>query len=156
MTDFDMTDKEAKIVKNGNRYTVTGNFAKKNNRYGPIEEFALSGDYMNTCDYKFTFYKDSQDGWYYLESADIKYHDHGEINLVNYLHEGTMSMSNGKYYMQSPIGPDHNKYQICCEGVEMTGTSRIWQWFDEGSKFVKYDISVNDEVWSTSVRVEFK
>ena len=156
LTDFYMTDKEAKIVKNGNRYTVTGNFAKKNNRYGPIEEFALSGDYMNTCDYKFTFYKDSQDGWYYLESADIKYHDHGEINLVNYLHEGTMSMSNGKYYMQSPYGPDHNKYQICCEDVEMTGTSRIWQWFDEGSKIVKYDISVNDEVWSTSVRVEFK
>ena len=154
--DFYMTDKEAKIVKNGNRYTVTGNFAKKNNRYGPIEEFALSGDYMNTCDYKFTFYKDSQDGWYYLESADIKYHDHGEINLVNYLHEGTMSMSNGKYYMQSPYGPDHNKYQICCEDVEMTGTSRIWQWFHEGSKFVKYDISVNDEVWSTSVWVEFK
>ena len=153
---FDMTDKEAKIVKNGNRYTVTGNFAKKNNRYGPVEEFALSGDYMNTCDYKFTFYKDSQDGWYYLESADIKYHDHGEINLVNYLHEGTMSMSNGKYYMQSPYGPDHNKYQIYCEGVEMTGTSRIWQWFDEGSKYVKYDISVNDEVWSTSVWVEFK
>lgn len=153
---FDMTDKEAKIVKNGNRYTVTGNFAKKNNRYGPVEEFALSGDYMNTCDYKFTFYKDSQDGWYYLESADIKYHDHGEINFVNYLHEGTMSMSNGKYYMQSPIGPDHNKYQICCEGVEMTGTSRIWQWFDEGSKYVKYDISVNDEVWSTYVWVEFK
>lgn len=156
MADFDMTDKEAKIVKNGNRYTVTGNFAKKNNRYGPVEEFALSGDYMKTCDYKFTFYKDSQDGWYYLESADIKYHDHGEINLVNYLHEGTMSMSNGKYYMQSPYGPDHNKYQICCEDVEMTGTSRIWQWFDEGSKFVKYDISVNNEVWSTSVRVEFK
>ena len=156
MTDFYMTDKEAKIVKNGNRYTVTGNFAKKNNRYGPIEEFALSGDYMNTCDYKFTFYKDSKNGGYYLESADIKYHDHGEINLVNYLHEGTMSMSNGKYYMQSPYGPDHNKYQICCEDVEMTGTSRIWQWFDEGSKFVKYDISVNDEVWSTSVRVEFK
>ena len=156
MTDFYMTDKEAKIVKNGNRYTVTGNFAKKNNRYGPVEEFALSGDYMKTCDYKFTFYKDSQDGWYYLESADIKYHDHGEINLVNYLHEGTMSMSNGKYYMQSPYGPDHNKYQICCEDVEMTGTSRIWQWFDEGSKIVKYDISVNDEVWSTSVWVEFK
>ena len=156
LTDFYMTDKEAKIVKNGNRYTVTGNFAKKNNRYGPVEEFALSGDYMNTCDYKFTFYKDSQDGRYYLESADIKYHDHGEINLVNYLHEGTMSMSNGKYYMQSPYGPDHNKYQICCEDVEMTGTSRIWQWFDEGSKIVKYDISVNDEVWSTSVRVEFK
>lgn len=156
MTDFYMTDKEAKIVKNGNRYTVTGNFAKKNNRYGPIEEYALSGDYMNTCDYKFTFYKDSQDGWYYLESADIKYHDHGEINLVNYLHEGTMSMSNGKYYMQSPYGPDHNKYQICCEGVEMTGTSRIWQWFDEGSKYVKYDISVSDEEWSTTVWVEFK
>ena len=153
---FDMTDKEAKIVKNGNRYTVTGNFAKKNNRYGPVEEFALSGDYMNTCDYKFTFYKDSQDGRYYLESADIKYHDHGEINLVNYLHEGTMSMSNGKYYMQSPYGPDHNKYQICCEDVEMTGTSRIWQWFDEGSKFVKYDISVNDEVWSNSIWIEFK
>ena len=153
---FDMTDKEAKIVKNGNRYTVTGNFAKKNNRYGPVEEYALNGDYMNTCDYKFTFYKDSQDGWYYLESADIKYHDHGEINLVNYLHEGTMSVSNGKYYMQSPYGPDHNKYQICCEDVEMTGTSRIWQWFDEGSKFVKYDISVNDEVWSTTVWVEFK
>lgn len=153
---FDMTDNEAKIVKNGNRYTVTGNFAKKNNRYGPVEEFALSGDYMNTCDYKFTFYKDSQDGWYYLESADIKYHDHGEINLVNYLHEGTMSMSNGKYYMQSPYGPDHNKYQICCEDVEMTGTSRIWQWFDEGSKFVKYDISVNDEEWSNSIWIEFK
>ena len=153
---FDMTDKEAKIVKNGNRYTVTGNFAKKNNRYGPVEEYALSGDYMNTCDYKFTFYKDSQDGWYYLESADIKYHDHGEINLVNYLHEGTMSVSNGKYYMQSPYGPDHNKYQICCEDVEMTGTSRIWQGFDEGSKYVKYDISVNDEVWSTTVWVEFK
>lgn len=156
LTDFYMTDKEAKIVKNGNRYTVTGNFAKKNNRYGPVEEFALSGDYMNTCDYKFTFYKDSKNGGYYLESADIKYHDHGEINLANYLHEGTMSMSNGKYYMQSPYGPDHNKYQILCEDVEMTGTSRIWQWFDEGSKFVKYDISVNDEVWSTSVRVEFK
>ena len=156
MTDFYMTDKEAKIVKNGNRYTVTGNFAKKNNRYGPIEEFALSGDYMNTCDYKFTFYKDSKNGGYYLESADIKYHDHGEINLVNYLHEGTMSVSNGKYNMVSPYGPDHNKYQICCEDVEMTGTSRIWQWFDEGSKFVKYDISVNDEVWSTTVWVEFK
>ncbi len=156
MTDFYMTDKEAKIVKNGNRYTVTGNFAKKNNRYGPIEEFALSGDYMNTCDYKFTFYKDSKNGGYYLESADIKYHDHGEINLVNYLHEGTMSVSNGKYNMVSPYGPDHNKYQICCEDVEMTGTSRIWQWFDEGSKIVKYDISVNDEVWSTSVWVEFK
>ena len=156
MTDFYMTDKEAKIVKNGNRYTVTGNFAKKNNRYGPVEEFALSGDYMKTCDYKFTFYKDSQDGWYYLESADIKYHDHGEINLVNYLHEGTMSVSNGKYNMVSPYGPDHNKYQICCEDVEMTGTSRIWQWFDEGSKIVKYDISVNDEVWSTTVWVEFK
>ena len=155
---FDMTDKEAKIVKNGNRYTVTGNFAKKNNRYGPVEEFALSGDYMNTCDYKFTFYKDSQDGWYYLESADIKYHDHGEINLVNYLHEGTMSVSNGKYYMQSPYGPDHNKYQICCEDVEMTGTSRIWQWFDEGYArgYVKYDSSVSDEVWLTTVWVEFK
>lgn len=156
MTDFYMTDKEAKIVKNGNRYTVTGNFAKKNNRYGPIEEFALSGDYMNTCDYKFTFYKDSKNGGYYLESADIKYHDHGEINLVNYLHEGTMSVSNGKYNMVSPYGPDHNKYEIRCEGVEMTGTSRIWQWFDEGSKYVKYDISVNDEVWSTTVWVEFK
>ena len=157
---FDMTDNEAKIVKNGNRYTVTGNFAKKNNStsgaMAPTEEFALSGDYMNTCDYKFTFYKDSQDGWYYLESADIKYHDHGESNFINYLHEGSMSMSNGKYYMQSPYGPDHNKYEICCEGVEMTGTSRIWQWFDEGSKYVKYDISVNDEVWSTTVWVEFK
>ncbi|MBR0180261.1 MAG: hypothetical protein IJQ04_01150 [Prevotella sp.] len=157
---FGMIDKEAKIVKNGNRYTVTGNFAKKNNStsgaMAPTEEFALNGDYMNTCDYKFTFYKDSQDGWYYLESADIKYHDHGEINFINYLHEGTMSVSNGKYYMQSPYGPDHNKYQIRCEDVEMTGTSRIWQWFDEGSKYVKYDISVNDEVWSTIVRVEFK
>ena len=160
---FDMTDNEAKIVKNGNRYTVTGNFAKKNSRaadeypeMAPEAPFALSGDYMNTCDYKFTFYKDSQDGWYYLESADIKYHDHGEINLVNYLHEGTMSMSNGKYYMQSPYGPDHNKYQICCEGVEMTGTSRIWQWFDEGSKYVKYDISVSDEEWSNSIWIEFK
>ena len=70
-----------------------------------------------------------------------------------------MSMSNGKYYkMESPLGPDHNKYEIGCEGVEMTGTSKIWKWDDEGYEkgYVKYDISVSDEEWSNSIWIEFK
>lgn len=157
-------DKDYKISKTGNKYTVTGNWSKKNYRkadeygsdYAPEAPYALAGDYKETLDYSFTFFKDATNGNYYLEKAEFKYHNHGEDYMtMNYLEEGTGSVSNVKWLMESPYGPDHNRYEIECEG-EMTGSSRGWKWVDQGDNWRLFDISVNDEVFESTIRIDFK
>ena len=157
-------DKDYKISKTGNKYTVTGNYAKKNKRmadeygsdYAPEAPYALAGDYKETLDYSFTFFKDATNGNYYLEKAEFKYHNHGENYMImNYLEEGTGSVSNVKWLMESPYGPDHNRYEIECNG-EMTGSSRSWKWVDQGDNWRLFDISVNDEVFESTIRIDFK
>lgn len=157
-------DKDYKISKTGNKYTVTGNWSEKNYRmadeygsdYAPEAPYALAGDYKETLDYSFTFFKDATNGNYYLEKAEFKYHNHGENNMtMNYLEEGTGSVSNVKWLMESPLGPDHNRYEIECKG-EMTGSSRSWEWEDQGDNWRLFDISVNDEVFESTIRIDFK
>ena len=157
-------DKDYKISKTGNKYTVTGNWSKKNYRkadeygsdYAPEAPYALAGDYKETLDYSFTFFKDATNGNYYLEKAEFKHHNHGEDYMtMNYLEEATGSVSNVKWLMESPYGPDHNRYEIECEG-EMTGSSRGWKWVDQGDNWRLFDISVNDEVFESTIRIDFK
>jgi len=157
-------DKDYKISKTGNKYTVTGNYAKKNKRmadeygsdYAPEAPYALAGDYKETLDYSFTFFKDATNGNYYLEKAEFKYHNHGEDYMtMNYLEEGTGSVSNVKWLMESPYGPDRNRYEIECKG-EMTGSSRSWKWVSQGDNWRLFDISVNDEVFESTIRIDFK
>lgn len=157
-------DKDYKISKTGNKYTVTGNWSKKNYRmadeygsdYAPEAPYALAGDYKETLDYSFTFFKDATNGNYYLEKAEFKYHNHGENYMrMNYLEEGTGSVSNVKWLMESPYGPDHNRYEIECKG-EMTGSSRGWKWVDQGDNWRLFDISVNDEVFESTICIDFK
>ena len=57
--------------------------------------------------------------------------------------------------MESPYGPDHNRYEIECEG-EMTGSSRSWKWVSQGDNWRLFDISVNDEVFESTIRIDFK
>lgn len=157
-------DKDYKISKTGNKYTVTGNWSEKNYRkadeygsdYAPEAPYALAGDYKETLDYSFTFFKDATNGNYYLEKAEFKYHNHGEDYMtMNYLEEGTGSVSNVKWLMESPYGPDHNRYEIECNG-EMTGSSRSWRWVSQGDNWRLFDISVNDEVFESAIRIDFK
>ena len=157
-------DKDYKISKTGNKYTVTGNWSEKNDRkadkygsdYAPEAPYALAGDYKKTLDYSFTFFKDATNGNYYLEKAEFKHHNHGETWMqMNYLEEGTGSVSNVKWLMESPIGPDHNRYEIECKG-EMTGSSRVWEWVDQGDNWRLFDISVNDEVFESIIHIDFK
>ncbi len=157
-------DKDYKISKTGNKYTVTGNWSEKNYRaadeygsdYAPEAPYALAGDYKRTLDYSFTFFKDATNGNYYLEKAEFKYHSHGENWMqMNYLEEGTGSVSNVKWLMESPYGPDHNRYEIECKG-EMTGSSRVWEWVDQGDNWRLFDISVNDEVFESIIDIDFK
>ncbi|MDO4986268.1 MAG: BACON domain-containing carbohydrate-binding protein [Prevotella sp.] len=154
--DFSFRDSNAKIVKNGNKYYVTGTYSKKNDKWGAVEGFDLNGDYMETGDYQIVFFKESSNNKYYLESASIKYHNHGEDNQKNYLVEGTMSITDKKILIESPYGSDHDKYGIECENVQMPGTSRLWKWVDKGSQYELYNLTISDEVWETAIGIEFK
>lgn len=155
-TEISLEDSNAKIVKNGNKYTVTGSYSKKNDKYGAVDDFALDGDYMETGEYQFTFYKDAADGNYYLEAASFKYHNHYEYNMMNRLQEGTMFTSNVKLLMESPYGSSHNRYEIRSEDISMSGTSRYWRWIDQGSSYKLYDYTISDENWQTTIQVDFK
>lgn len=156
--DFSFRDSNAKIVKNGNKYYVTGTYSKKNDKWGAVEGFDLDGDYMETGDYQIVFFKESSNNKYYLESASIKYHNHGEDNQKNYLVEGTMSITDKKILIESPYGSDHDKYGIECENVQMSGTSRLWRWLYNGSKYKYelYNLTISDETWETAIGIEFK